>query len=951
MVGRRRTLNDPISQLRSQLAAEKKLENDKRTDDYERDGSNRPHNSRRTVSTLSFEQNYLRGRVERRLKMQKGWADQSPAVLLRKYLATDQPPRAMQRQTAAIRSMRLPIVLLQMHLRDQVKADPENNPDIADLLPSEDQWQSLMSVLNHNGHTQEDLDQYINILFSSGDEQRCERFLADDSAKPMFLLSYLLRRGSSFSQISTLDGMIRYFKKRLCDTTDKAVPLRAELGCMGRARTAMQILAPEDFTQIVDMLAFHCRRIEPRRLMQLAEVVADFILRYEAKSKHPKETYHAQCKFFNTTLNAIASRMGFGPQRKSAPYVFMWEAQRTLLGMSGGLPEALLVDKNGFKAIRAVLAGLPKNRDEVHSARRHSQSWPPYLQPGDGMDEVMEPDESWTRVVRAGMMMQEAGFPKGEVDVALDTLQGLAQDGTPTIQQRKPISLDRNLTAWAASIMATRNASEAWERFKHPPEPGMKAGPAEFGAMFQRLFAREIDADDESLPGDTSLNYPTQKVLNLTELEKSRLQPPTPAELYEMMRRDKIRPDEQCLIILLSNADSLIKAHRYLVNGSTYRHSYLSLTSSNPTQDSLKSIPLPVFSAYIDVCSRVSSRRGRSLLRAIHLIELRLTRKHQNWASYIWEPILKNLGQHHHGLGISLTAQLRLLLDLVDRIDATHGMTLALFNRFTLSLRKILRREVEKLSAAVESNSADLNVLTVLYGIGAEQAEVAPKLTDQDLMALSLIRSAGSRMKALFYGFVIEERERARVGELNEVSWLDNMRARRDPVMAPNAHELMLALAFAGEFEEMASVIKWLMREWSPRELQEELENLEGLPRDLDMLETLCVFRAFAEPMITTQQLDTVLNDFNRLEIHWEWPDDTTVKGYLEGRHHSNSNRELSEVLGWIRRRRPTRQAEQDGQGPEIADPQPDWTKIKREALGPQEVSQEDIRKRVYGIN
>ncbi|EEU46281.1 uncharacterized protein NECHADRAFT_38211 [Fusarium vanettenii 77-13-4] len=896
--GRRTWDHRPIPGLRQQLAAEKKREVIDQLEDQERHESNRVQKTRRTGPV--FEQNYLRHKVERRLKMQKGWSDQSPAVLLRQYLATERPNRSMQRQIAAIRSMRLPIVLIQMNLYQHVEADPENNEDIADLLPPKEQWDKLMSVLHHNGHTEENLNKYMNILFAETDEERCRLFLEDDQPKPTFILSYLLRLSSSFTEISTLDGIIQYVKERLRDTTDKVEPTSAVNKYAGRAATAMRKFAPEDFTQIMERLAFHCRRIEPRRLMELADAAADFIMRYEAKSGNSKETYHAQCKFFNTALNAVAGRTGSGPQRKSIPYAYIWEAQRILLGMSGGLPTALLVDRTGFKAIRAVLAGMPKNRDEIHSARRHSQTWPPYLQPGDGMDE------------------------------------------------RRQLGPDRDLAAWAASIKATRNAHEAWERFRHPPKPDMKPGLDEYAAMFQRLFAREADPDSGSLPGDTTLNYPTQEEANLTELEKSRLQPPTPAELYGMMRRQKLRPDEQCLTILVANAHSLDEAHEYLLDASTQQQNYANLTSPSPIADALKTIPLPVFSAYIDVCSKNASYRGRNMLRAIRLAEARLSRKNQNWASYIWAPILKNLGQHHYGLKLSLEAQLRLLLHLVDRIESTHGMTLLLFNRFTLTLRKILRREVEKLSAAVETNSADLSALAVLYDIGAEEAGVAPRKVSPvwDDSALSLIRSAGSRIKAFFYGLVLQEQDRVRQGEITDVSLLDGMRARRDPVMAPHAHDLMLALAFAGEFEEMAEVMKWLIREWSPTRLREEMEDLNEMPRDLDMLETLCVFRAFAEPMITQTKLDEVLTDFNTHGVYWEWPDDVTVEGYLDGRHHSNSNRELSEVLRWIRRRRTTRRAENEGWAMDIGDLEVDWTETKREALDPQHLK--DLGKKAY---
>ncbi|KAF4961909.1 hypothetical protein FSARC_9985 [Fusarium sarcochroum] len=891
------------------------MKNEKSLEDTEGLGRRRlqhSNNARYTLPNLKLDQNFLRGRIERKLNMQKGWASQSPAVLLRKYLATHQLSRHMLLQTAAIRSMRLPIVLIQMHLRRQVEADPDKNRDIFEALPKEEQWQKLMGTLKHNGHTQEDFDHYMRILFAKNDELKCRLFLEDDFAKPVFILSYLLRQGSSFSNIAALDGILEYVRIRLRDTTDKIPATDASLTYARRAYFAMDEFTTEDFILIMTRLAFHCRRIEPRRLPALAKMMAEFILCYEAESA--QETYYAQCRFFNAGLRAVAGRRGSGPQHRTVPYAYMWEAQRILLGMSAGLPEALLVDRNGFRAIRSVLAGMPKNRDEIHSALRHAKTWPPHLLPGDGIDEEMEPNEFWTRVVQAGMMMQEAGFPKHEVDFALDILQGLAPDGTPTIQQRKQISPERNIASWAASIKATRNAHEAWDRFRHPPKDGWKPGPDEYAAMFQRLYAREADLDAVTLPGDTALNYATHEEANLTELERLRLQPPTPADLYEMMRRDRVRTSEECLTILVSNAEKIDEAHRYLFDASGSRKKdYAVLTTPSPTAESLKRIPLPVFSAYIDVCARIPSRRGRRyMLRAIQLAELRLSRRNQNWGSYVWAAILKNLGQHHFGLKFTLEGQISYMLHVVDRIDVTHGMTLPLFDRLTLNLQKILRREVENFAAFMEANNADVKALAVIYGIGAEEASAEPKKMHEacDDPALPAIRAASSRMKGFFYSLVVQERERIRPGAIPEVSRIDGMRARRDPVMAPYAHNLMLALAFAGEFNEMAELMKWLIEEWSPRELQEEMENLEDIPHDLDMLETLCAFRAFAEPMITQRELDQVLSDLDQYDT-WHWPDDATVEAYIEG-HHSNAHRELIQVLQWIRHKRRTQQADQE---------------------------------------
>ncbi|KAF4456795.1 prefoldin subunit [Fusarium austroafricanum] len=884
-------------------AIEATLLQGRRASDYKKRGytKSRHANKPQKISQIpEFKTVDLQGRIERRFRMGKGWLEKSPAVLLRKYLALEQPSRGTLLEFAAIRSMRLQVVLIQMHLRRQVEADPDNNQDIAQVLPDELQWDALMKTLEHNGNTEERLDHYMDILFAKTDEQRCRLFLADMSPKPVFMLNHLLRLGSNINEISTLDRFFKYVQERLQATTGKARKVSWD---EGRAGSAMEIFTTEDFLIIMERLAFHCRRIEPRRLIVLAEIMAEFIFRYEIGSA--EQTYWMRCKYFNAGLSAIARNSGSGPQHRSIPIAYVWEAQRALLRMSGSLPEALLVDRDGFRAIRTVLSGMPKNRDEIHNATRYSKSWPPYLQPADGIDEAMEAEESWSRVVRAGMMMQEAGFPKHEVDTALDILLGWTPNGSPTIQQLAKIDPRQDLSMWSASIRATRNAHEAWKQFRQPPKAGMVPGHAEYAAMFQRSFARDHDPDQDSLPGDNSLNYATNEDVNLTELEMLRQQPPTPQELYEMMRREGLLPNEHILHILVANARSLEEAHRYLRDGSVERHNYANLLVPEPTGAMLKAVPLPLFSAYVDVLSKTANPGGGNLIRAIRLAELRLRRRHQNWVPYVWTPIMKNIGQHHYGLKLTLEAQLRLIIHLVDRIDAAQGMTLFLFNRFVKTLRKILRRELEALATAVEANSTNLNSLAALYYRCAKEDSAASEKIDEtrDNSALSLFRILISRMKGFHHALVIQEQERQQpeAEETTDLSFIDIMRARRDAVLAPFAHDLMLTLAFAGEFKGMAELMRWLMREWSPLLLRDEMMNMEELPHDLDMLETLCAYRAFAEPMITDEEREQVRSDRYTIGI-WEWPGDKVVQGYIQG-NNIHGHHELSQVLKWARNR------------------------------------------------
>ncbi|KAF4338880.1 prefoldin subunit 3 [Fusarium beomiforme] len=868
----------------------------RRTFDLRKRESNKPQ---RKFRFSEFNEIETFGRMERRLNLFKGWVEQSPAVLLRKYLALEHPSRETLLEIAAIRTMRLPVVLIQMHLRLQVEADPENNQDLAQALPDQSQWEALMKTLEYSGNTEERLNGYMEILFAKNDEERSRLFLADMSPKPVFMLNYLLRLGSSINEVSTLDRFLDYIQDRLRATTDKARKMRWN---RGRASSKMERFTTEDFMVIMKRLSFHCRRIEPRRLIVLADMMAEFIFHYKRGSA--EQTYWMRCQFFNAGLDAIARNSGSGPQHSSIPHAYIWEAQRALLRMSGSLPETLLVDRGGFRAIQAVLSGMPKNKDEIHTATRYSKSWPPYLQPADGMDEAMEEEESWSRVVRAGMMMQEAGFPQDEADSALNILLGLAPNGTPTIQQQVKVDPGQDLSVWAASITATRNAREAWKQFKHPPKADIAPGSAEYAAMFRRSFARDVDPDQGSLPGDNSLSYPTNEDMNLTELEKLRQQPPSTKELFEMMRLDGVLPDKHLLHILVANAQSLEEAHRYLRDASIDQKNYANLLAPEPTAAMLKTIPLPLFSAYVDQLSKTATPKARNLLRAIRLVELRLDRRNQNWVPHIWLPIMKNLGQHHYGMKLTLQAQLRLVIYLVDRIDAMQCMTLFLFNRFVKTLRNILRRELVALADAIKANNTNLNSLTALYyRTGEEDSAEAEATTEAGSNStLFLFRALISRMKGFYRTLIVQEQERQRpeAEETTDLSFIDIMRGRRDPVLAPFAHDLMLALAFAGEFKEMAQFMRWLIREWSPLlQSQDEWMNMEQWPSDVDMLETLCVYRAYGEPMITDEEREQVRNDRNEFGI-WEWPGDDLVRGWIESSK-IQGHEELNQVLSWVR--------------------------------------------------
>ncbi|CAM1503853.1 Fc.00g014440.m01.CDS01 [Cosmosporella sp. VM-42] len=875
----------------------------------------------------------LRRITERRLKLSKSWENISPNLLMKSLLITKVGDHELLKKTAMARSMRMPIVLMQMKIRKEEK-EKGGSTELLELLPDADTWQKIINVLRSNGHSRKNLKYYLYILNCDSDQERCERFLKYNpyhKPKPIWILNFLIRRHSEITEPETLARLLNYFGELHCGMRKGDEPhTPAFRHASNRALNPVLNMTPEALNHASTLFAHHCMKLEPRLLVKLANLIAQYVQTLRVPSEQSRLLYYRQCLVFNHALQLFQPIPHLVGRRVDIPNSYLWEAQRILLDASGGLPKPLLLDRGGFRAIRSVLAGLPKNQTEKHSASLHSEIWPPYLKPGDGMDEKMDPEESWSRTIRAGMMMQEAGFPKEESDEALDILQGLAPDFTPTIQQRVAVPPNRKSNVWVASIKATRNAAEAWAKFQQPPNGGLIPGVDEYAAMFEKLIARDAEPQMDDLPGDNALNFVTHEEANLADFEKARLKPPSVHELYQKMRLSGIKPNNHCLAILVSNSESLDTAHRYLLESDTKWRHCTALLSDDPDPNSLKDLPLSLFSAYIEACTREGKVAGRQLARAIRLTAMRLGYKSTSWNIFIWRPIFKNLGQHYSSLGLSLEQQLNLALELIQRIQAHSSVPVSLFHYFGRCIQKIMRRESRRLSRDIEANDSKTpDELILLYDAeakrsqkGCERANLAgmaeaaelPTSSEFDNQSpLFLFNLAAVQMKQLFTELVTREKEIRQAVGLNEVSALDEMLSRRDPVKATYAYNYVLSLAYVGEFQEMANVVKWLIQEWGQPNLVEETQELDHISHEADMFDTLCAFRAFAEPMLPKEEAVSIMDAMNMTEVGWVWPDDDMVEAYVNGRRQDEPHEELRKLLQWTQHQRLKRQRQTEG--------------------------------------
>lgn len=798
----------------------------------------------------------------------------------------------VRRRLASSRDRRLPMVLLRTLFREQAE---QGDDELLALLPKERWEERSVEKLEELGFTKADVGLYLDILRGTSDEERCNILLQADKRIPTFLFMFLIRSGARIYDAQLVGRLLGYWQQHYCTREEATGQALEEVN----SSSALQKVMARELEEIMRSLSVHCLRTDPRLSLRLADVLGDYIQNFQDTS-HPEKGYQTQCHLFNSALLSLLPQPELHGARKVSPNAYFWEAQRKLLAMSTSLERPLLVSGSGFRAIRQVLAGLPKNYNEIHSSIRHAQSWPPYLRPSDGMDENTYLEDNWSRVVGAGMLMQEAGFSKNETDEALDVLQGMAPDGTPTIQQRIMMSGNRKIGLWEASIKATRNANEAWGRFQNPPKEGMKPGADEYAAMLEKLSLRDKPDGSKALPGDKALNFPVAGRANLAEFEKARLLPPSVDELYKQMRMDRVQPNRRCMNILVAKAPSLEMANRYLWENSKGSPVTLNLISKHPDPEVLKETPLDLFSAYIDVLTQESQKTGMQMRRALFLADTRFKDRRSHWAGHTWGLVLKNLSQHHGAIRLSTSEQLKLLLVVADRIESSHGLNVAAFTQLNKCIKKIARRQLTTWWQS--SNKAPLSEIYRQQPLHEdaeieEPDEAQPKNAETDKVT-SLLHKAAKRIKTDFAKLRGNEARHSKEFSSANISAMDRMLCRQDVITSEQVHEYALALAYLGEFDEVQRTLELMASEWGQPDVMEHLDRLDEQPAEADFFETLCVYRLLAEPMLGGEASGELRDAIASRGLGWTWPDEEALETYVDMRH-DETLVTLRNVLDW----------------------------------------------------
>lgn len=851
---------------------------------------------------------------------------ESPASLLRRVLngfGEDYVARATE-QVARMLSHRHAIVLLQMIIRKRELRKRHPNWGILDVLPSGDERRELIGLMARWGYTRDELGHLMAIMETEERLDQARQFLERGEMKPIFLIKYILRPDGRIPDPVVLNGLIdyvgRYYTGERTFRKGDFLPNRYNTG---RSQCTSLNMSCSEFSDIIKGLAMHCHLIDARLMIRISDVVAQYLRNMSTWELDSSRRFKNQCTVLNIALEAFRPPVGKLAPNTFQPFAYLWEAQKALLSLSSTFTKPAIISREGFRSIREVLSGLAKNEAEIHSSLRHAPLWPPYLRPADGIDEMMEPEEGWSRTVQAGSMMQEAGYSYHEQDHVLDVLQGKDVTGSPSIQQLVTVPPRPETSYFEASIRATRNVKEAWSLFSRHQKAGLKPGPREYAALLLKFMQRNAPQGTSLRPGDKALNFATADEPNLTEFEKARSVVPGVDKIFEQVIACGFASEGLCLRLLMQGAPSIKDMHHYLDRSATPADQVAALRSREPSHQVLRSINLPLFATYVHKLARTEGpKTARNVAKAVKLCRIRF-KEHKDedpaWLAYVWGGILRELSQHHNALLLTLAEQMDLYVTILNHIETKVHVPVSIAVQLCKNLRKTVARELlapgKDEEMGHDSIPPHLLMLYDPWAYGDAAAREGAELSLADIRERHALECeigspyssyvlVSKRISHLIKALAAEEDEQQRMLEGHLIDPISRMTARKDISRAQDAYEVMVALALVGDFEEMAWLLDHLAQQWRNPELLEAVQTRTFPPQLADFMDTFCAFRLFAEPMLSEEVIENLRFQVEECSV-LTWPTDSCVKDYRES-HPDPVVKRLADVLEETRRRRQT---------------------------------------------
>lgn len=358
----------------------------------------------------------------------------------------------------------------------------------------------------------------------------------------------------------------------------------------------------ERVRRITKLFIHHANRNWPECLPLVAELFIEAVSKLLDQAGRASTGYRARLtSLCNHFLLEFAGNVRMNPVVSA---VYQEKAQFLILRFMAKQSPALIVTRDGFRALAKVQAAHRKTRREIEWTQLKSLSWPPWKMNKTGMDESRDVEDNLSRANQVIRSMREAGYGSRTWEDVLGIYAGQDTDGSPTIQQRTSLvgvpfhkphhHLDISSYPWAARIQATRTRREAWACFLSYEESGTPPLSDVYLAIFEKIVRKEITGASHSsslVPGDAKEVWPEPPSSHDAVYIKEPL--PSFEGLWQrMMERGDITMDAKLLAFLLKTAPNFSLVME--ISRSPY-HDYISLRSllDAPALASLPSSPLP----------------------------------------------------------------------------------------------------------------------------------------------------------------------------------------------------------------------------------------------------------------------------------------------------------------------------------------------------------------------
>ncbi|KAK3677183.1 hypothetical protein LTR78_002721 [Recurvomyces mirabilis] len=359
----------------------------------------------------------------------------------------------------------------------------------------------------------------------------------------------------------------------------------------------------------------HARVVWPTAIENIADLLLQNLPSIRAGYKKDYKTPARLTHMLNAALRLITIRTAVEPMHNTEPQ----EAAvvRILSFMSEQHPQ-LQITREGFRAVIRIQLTMKKTPREQEWGKLKALSWPPWKQDRTAMDALITPEYGVTRALSTLGGMREAGYGFLAWENSAQLLAGWDVDRTPTIQSRMLLGSGwgthngQEAENWAARIIATRTAQEAWAAYLAYEESEVPAHELVHLAILEKLYREEKRQKEEMvktstsrkkrrsplMPGDTREVEPLPPSTHLYTYTSRPV--PTVQSFFVQLRGQGHRLRGHALSFAVAHAKSLEQGIEYLLSVQDIEPAISSLLSAIPDVR-IREVPDYLFASYIQL--------------------------------------------------------------------------------------------------------------------------------------------------------------------------------------------------------------------------------------------------------------------------------------------------------------------------------------------------------------